>query len=181
MSGLWTILLFIVVIVILIFSLVRASTASLDLLTNKTNDGDIALAEKYMNWTVIILWIIIAGIIIGVIALFIFGPELLPELGNTIFYLIFGVMVIAIITVGVISSISAYHIGISSEESKFATAYSNTIQAAVASLGSVGIFIIGYLLVLHFTGTPKKDYVDPKNGNPKVPASAPKTIPVGKP
>jgi len=180
MSGLWTILLFIIVIVVLIFSLVRASTASIDLLTNKSNDGDIDLAEKYMNWTVIILWIIIVGIILGVIALFIFGPELLPELGNTIFYLIFGVLVIAIITVGVISSISAYHIGISSQKVKFEVAYTNTIQAAVASLGSLGIFIVGYLLVLHFSGTPKKDYVDPKNGNPKVPASTPKTLPVAK-
>lgn len=167
MSDGWTILLFIIVLVILIFSLVRASAASFSLLSS-SNDGNIVIARRYLNYTVIILWTVIALLIIAVIMLFVFGLEFIPYLGSVIFYIILTVLVIALIVVGIMASISAYYIGASTEKDKFGDAYTNSIQAAVASLGSFTLVVVGYALVWYYSGNSEEEYPGDENGYSQV-------------
>jgi len=171
MHDLWMIILFVIVIIILIYSLIKATEASADL-DKDTHDGNIDTAFTYITWTVSILWIVIGAIIFGIVALFIFGPEFLPTFGKSIFYLVFFLLVVGVVVVGVISSIAAYHIGISAEKENFTTAYADCIQAAVASLGAVGIFIIAYFITWRADKKTNQVYPEQENGNSAIYESA---------
>jgi hypothetical protein len=147
-----TILLFIIILFVLIFSLVRASAASYQLLGTST-DPDIVTARDYLLWLVSLLWIAIGLIIVGIVLLFVFGLELVPYLGSLIFYLLFAFIIIAVITVGVVASIAAQHINNSTERDKYAEAYSDSVQAAVASLLTLSLIVIGFIVYYVYGST----------------------------
>ena len=133
MHTITMIFLFLIIIIILIISLVKATEASTNI--PKTKDPNLLTASWYLAWTTAVLWTIIISIIIGVIALIITGPEFLPMFGKTLVYLILFVLVAAIVVVAVMSSISAYYIGISVEEASAKVAYSDAVTAAVTDTG----------------------------------------------
>jgi len=153
------IFIFIIVIIILVISLTYATDASVAVGQSaaRQTDPDLSAAYFYLTWTVSILWIVISLIIIGVIALIIFGPEFLPIFGKTLVYLVLAFMVIAIIVVGVISSIAAFHINRSPENSTVGSADEDAIIAAVVSLGSIGLVGVGYAITWYANKAPGSD------------------------
>lgn len=152
------VILFSVILIILILSLVYATASAAEI--GSTSDPDLSSAHWYLSWTVSALWIIIAMMIVGVIALIFFGPEFIPIFGETVVYLILFVMVAAIIVTGVISSIAAYYINRSPAKDTSGSAYTDSIVAAVSALGSLFVIIVVYFLIWHY-GTPQDiDYSD---------------------
>jgi hypothetical protein len=91
---------FIVILIILLVVLSYASTASVDLKDLVSTDDNLKLAKQWIDYALIIIWPVWIGIVLGLIALFVFGPELIPELGYTIVY--FGVIVV-LLSVGLLA------------------------------------------------------------------------------
>lgn len=146
--------LLIIIMIILVISLVYASRATTGIFSTK-GDPNINVAYTYLAWTVSVLWITLIGMAIGVICLFAFGPELIPTFGKTIVYLIVAVLIIALLAVGIMTSIGAYYIGISAVEPTVKDAYENAIIAAVTALGSIFVaLVIGFLVWHYSTPTP---------------------------
>ena len=155
--------LLIIIMIILVIALVYASRATTGIYSVK-GDPNINVAYMYLAWTVSVLWIVLIGLVIGIICLFAFGPELIPTFGKTIVYLIISVLIIALIAVGVMSSIGAYYIGISAVEPTVSGAYENAIIAAVTALGSIFVALVAGFLVWHYAKpatSPTSSTVDP--------------------
>jgi len=151
----------IIIIVILIVSLVYATRATSDISQAKA-DKDISIAYWYLAWTVSILWLTIAGLIIGIISLFVFGPELIPMLGKSVIYALVAILAVALAIVGVMSAIAAYHIGNSAVESSVVQGYHEAITAAVTALVSIGLAIVIIFVTWHYESpaTPLPSYPD---------------------
>jgi hypothetical protein len=138
----------IIILIILIIALVYATRAAEGLAGY--SDPNITIAHTYLAWTVAVLWLVIAGAIIGVIALFIFGPELIPTFGKSILYIALLAFFIGLIAAGVVASIAAYHINNSTIKSKVEAAYRDTIISAVTALGSTALIIIIAVVVWYY-------------------------------
>jgi hypothetical protein len=166
MSDIVLFFLLVIVLIVLIISLVYASRASIALQSAPDN-ADLISAQSYLAWTVATIWLVLIGIIIGTVALVIFGPEFIPTFGSTLVYLVLFVFVIAIITIGVNASIAASEInrsGINTPDIN--NAYDNAVIAAVTALGSIGVTIIIYYFVWHSSKvTPSPD--TPETSNPE--------------
>lgn len=143
--------LLIIIMIILVVALVYASRATTGIFRIK-GDPNINTAYMYLAWTISVLWIVLIGLVIGVISLFAFGPELIPTFGKTIVYILIAVLVVALIAVGVMSSIGAYYIGISAVESQVSEAYENAIIAASVSLGAIFVALVAGFVVWHYSG-----------------------------
>lgn len=109
MSTFVLVFILIIIFIILVVCSTYATDASVKLKDFK-DDDNISAAYKYVTWAVTIIWITLAGMIIGLIALIFFGPELIPTFGKTIVYLAIGVMFIAIVAIAVICAISTYYL-----------------------------------------------------------------------
>lgn len=109
----------------------------------------------------------IALAIIGSIALVVFGPEFLPLIGKTVVYLFLFLVIAVVIAIGVMAAIAASNIASSPSVSKdtIAAAYHDCIIAAVITLGSIGIMLLGYYITWH---TSKADEQARANGEPSV-------------
>jgi len=142
--------LLIIIAIILVFSLVYATSATTGIASAKA-DPNIYSAYWYLAWTVSILWIIIAGMIIGIVCLFIFGPEFIPVFGKTLLYAVVVILGLALVVTGVMASIGAYYIGISAVESTVTQAYHDAVIAATTALGSIAFAVIIALLVWHYS------------------------------
>jgi hypothetical protein len=153
MHDIVLLLLLVVAIVILIVSLIYISKASTSI--GDTTDPNLLQAYTYLAWTSGILWSLITVVILGSIALVVFGPEFLPLFGKTTVYLALFGMIIAIIVIGVMAAIAASYIGAAAnpdlDNIKLAREYS--IIAAVVALGSIGIVLIGYFITWHTSKT----------------------------
>lgn len=141
MSDLVLFFFLVIVIVILCVSLTYATDAAAK--SEGSSDSYVQSAHSYLTWAVTILWLIIAGIIVLVVLFVIFGAELIPVFGKSFVYLILFILILAILTIGVVSTIAAYDLGnaISPNDST-TTARKDAIIAAVLTLGSFGVVII---------------------------------------
>lgn len=141
MNTIVLIFIFIVIFIILVICSGYASSASVSLGKLKS-DTNLASAYSYVTWAVSIIWILLIGMIIGIIALVFFGPELLPLIGGEIFYLALVVMFIAIIAIAITCSISIYYIRQSeSTDTNKTTAQSDAeIAAGIAYATIIFVF-----------------------------------------
>ncbi|CAH6419527.1 Hypothetical protein POVR2_LOCUS29 [uncultured virus] len=139
----------IVFIVILIVSLVYITRASVAV--SGTSDPSLEQAYTYLAWTSGVLWSVIAVAIIASIALVVFGPEFLPLFGKTFIYLFLFMTIAVVIAIGVMAAIAASYIAQSPSVSKddIKKAYDDCIIAAVITLGSIGLMLIGYYITWH--------------------------------
>jgi hypothetical protein len=158
MSDLLLFFIFAFVVVILIISLVYATRAD-KLIAEYKSDPNISSARKYLTWTVTIIWLLIAGIIFGMIALVITGPELIPTFGKTIIYLVLFIFVAAIIVTGIMASIAAYDIGQSNVSGdKLSAGYEDAIISAVTALGTLSLFVICYFVTWYHKKIPVNSF-----------------------
>lgn len=144
--GIVSIVLFIVILIVLIYSLVKVTEASTSLNGTRSNDPNIQKAADYVYYTAVSLWVTIALLVIGIICFIIFGFSLVPSLGGLVFYFVYFILIIALIAVGVLSALAASNIAASPEKPKYAEAYKDTIIAASVSLASLGIIIIAAIV-----------------------------------
>ena len=70
---------------------------------------------------------------------------------------------------------AAHHIAISTEYEKYKDAYSDAVQAAVASLGSLVVIIIGYFVVWYYNKKSEEVILAPENGDTVIPESVAET------
>lgn len=144
--GIVSIVLFIVILIVLIYSLVKVTEASTSLNGTTSSDSGIQTAANYVYYTAVSLWVTIALLVIGIICFIIFGFSLVPSLGGIVFYFVYFILIVALIAVGVLAALAASNIGSSPEKNKYADAYKDTIIAASVSLASLGIIIIAAIV-----------------------------------
>ena len=142
-------ILVVVFIVILITSLVYVTRASVAV--SGTTDPDLQEAHTYLAWTSGVLWALIGVAIIGSIALVVFGPEFLPLIGKTSVYVFLFLLVVVVIAIGIMAAIAASHIARSPSVTKddIKGAYDDCIIAAVITLGTIGLMLLGYYITWH--------------------------------
>lgn len=142
-------ILVIVLVIVLIISLVYITRASIAV--SGTSDPDLEKAYTYLAWTSGILWTLIAISVIGSIALVVFGPEFLPLLGKTVVYLFLFAVVAAAVTVGIMAAIASAYISYSPSITKdnIRAAYDDCVIAAVITLGTIGVIILGFYITWH--------------------------------
>lgn len=149
-------LLLVVAIIVLIVSLIYISKASTSI--GETNDPNLLQAYTYLAWTSGILWSLIVVVILGAIALVVFGPEFLPLFGKTTVYLALLGMILAIIVIGVMAAIAASYIGSAANPNlpNVIEAREDAIIAAVVALGTIIIAVIGYYITWHTSKSSKE-------------------------
>lgn len=172
------VVLLVIIIMVLIYCLIEATKCSAALTVDSSKDANISIAYSYITWTVGVLWTVIILIIIGIIVLFIYGTALIPSLGKTIFYAIFGILAIAVIVIAVMASLTAYYIGASAKKDQFQGAYSSAIQAAVIPFAVILVLVLGYVAVWK-SNKKSEEIITPvlkENGNTATVKSASKEL-----
>ena len=134
-------------LIILTIVLSYASSANTALLKDASDDN-IKAAQGWVSYSLIIGWPVWIGIVIGIIALIILGPELIPYLGKTIAYLGVVIIIILIIVIAVCCIVATYYIRQSTSKStEKATAQSDIETAAVsASITVIFVFVAYYYI-----------------------------------
>ena len=150
MGTLSMFILLIIIGIILIISLYYATNASVKVgkFGGYQNDENLAQAYKYLTWTVTVIWIVIALLIISVIFLFIYGSQIIVEFGSWIITILLLIVFSMTIAVGVMSVLAAIAINASTETANnpdLESAYTDAVIASVATLLTIGLLFFGYI------------------------------------
>ena len=127
----------------------KAST-SITSISKWDANPDLFQARTYLKWTTIISSILIAIVVLGLITIILFGPQLLFVWGGMLIIGLILIMIGFAIAAGVLASISAYYIRQSGEgETGFGyNAFIYCVIAAAVSLGTVTILVVSIIIYL---------------------------------
>jgi hypothetical protein len=153
------IFLIVAVTIILFIALTKATEAAAAI--GNSEDPYLSSAHGYLTWTVTILWIIVIGMFVGFAFLLFFGPEFLPIFGKEILYGMLTILVLAMVAVGVISSIAANDIRLSPAKGTVPTAYDDAYYAALYTLIPIGLVVLGYVVIWYKSRKVKASGVPP--------------------
>ena len=149
MSTALEIVLLIVIAIVVIISLVYISKASVSIgdVSGYKDDKNLDLAYKYTTWCTATCWILIIFLIVGLIFLVIFGPELIFVWGGVLIGGLVLLMMAFAFAIGVLAAMSAYYINKSklSADPNAHSAYIDCIISAVVSLGVIGILFLTFI------------------------------------
>lgn len=154
--------------VIIIVVLSYASAASAEIGNIKNKDDDLKSAYSWIGYGLAVGWPIWIGIVVGLIVLFIFGPELIPDLGSTIVYLGLLITFISLAFLALSFILGAYYTYRSTSTDKSA-AQGNVNTAALLSAGTIILLIIAYWYI-YSSKTPTPPQYQPPPYQPQYEA-----------
>ena len=146
---------FVIVLIILLTVLSFASTANTDLADIYKDDSNLTSGKAWIVYGIAIIWPIWLGIVLGLIALFVFGPELIPTLGKTIVYIGVIIVLLSVVFLAFACILATYYIRQSSDANPSkASAQTNIEYAAGLATFTLVFIVTAYWLVYRTPKTP---------------------------
>lgn len=138
-----TIIVLAIVTVSLLFSLFFVTKAASDI-GIKTQDSRLKEAHKYLTWTSVLSWIMIAVLVVMVIIFVVFGEELVLFIGGWVINGLLFIVIVMVLGIGVMSAIASDNIRKSQtyKDGNAGSSFTDATMGAVIALSTVGILFL---------------------------------------
>ena len=149
MGGRIALLVMVGLLVFIVLVLITDATVKVNELPDATSNGDLQDASRLLTWTTVACWVSLVMIAIGIGIVIYNGSSAVAKAGGGMINGLLVFLLLMLFVMGVMASAAASSIDASGQnvDGDGKAAYNNCVAAAILSLTTVGLLIIGMIMM----------------------------------